>query len=128
MVMARILIVEDDYALGVLLGAALGGAGHRITLAADGEKGLDAADRERIDLVIADILMPGLSGRDMIRAMRKAHPDVKIVAMSGQFAGARQGATLARTLGADAVLAKPFQLKSMRDTVNRCLSGAAAAA
>jgi len=124
MVMARILIVEDDYALGVLLGAALGGAGHRITLAADGGKGLDVAERERVDLVIADLLMPGMSGRDMIRVLRKSHPAVKIVAMSGQFAGDQANAGLARTLGADAVLAKPFHLKSMRDTVSRCLAAA----
>ncbi|MGE0746791.1 MAG: response regulator [Rhodospirillales bacterium] len=122
--MARILIVEDDYALGVLLGAALNGAGHRITLAADGSKGLDAAGRERVDLMIADLVMPGMSGRELIRAVRKAHPDVKIVAMSGQFAGDRGTSGLARTLGADAVLAKPFHLKNVRDTVTRCLAAA----
>ena len=68
--MARILVVDDEPNNRLLLATILEHAGHRILEAADGETALRSAAAAPPDLVIADLHLPGLSGADLIRALR----------------------------------------------------------
>lgn len=66
----RILIVEDDARLRVALTLKLKQEGYDVQLAADGEEGLTAAAAERPDLILLDLMMPKLNGRDMLHILR----------------------------------------------------------
>ncbi|MFO7176763.1 response regulator, partial [Enterococcus faecium] len=70
--MVTILLAEDDAALGGLLVDYLTVAGYRVLHAKDGEEALDWLDREPIDLLITDVVMPRLDGRELTGQLRDA--------------------------------------------------------
>jgi len=69
--MTRVLIVDDDVALRMLMAQCLGGAGMAVDEAADGEQALASFERQRPDLVLLDVVMPGLDGFEVCQALRK---------------------------------------------------------
>ena len=105
--MAQILVIEDDELHRSLLVSVLAGAGHAVTEAADGKRGLEAAKLNIPDLVVTDLVMPEKEGIETIMELRRQFPEIGIIAMSG--AGhASTYLELASKLGAQATLAKPF--------------------
>lgn len=82
--MARILLVEDDSNLREIYGARLGAEGHEITSAKDGEEALAVAVKVKPDLIISDVMMPKISGFDMLDILRSTPEtkDVKIIMMT----------------------------------------------
>lgn len=73
MMSAKILVVEDDSTIRTLLGMALQGAGYQdVSMAGRGDDGLEAAKRERPDLVLLDVMLPGLDGFAVARRIRAA--------------------------------------------------------
>ncbi|MDO8481604.1 MAG: response regulator [bacterium] len=66
----KILLVEDEEPVVLVLGKALTREGYEVTTAGDGEKGKEIALREHPDVIIADLMLPKMSGMDMIRAIR----------------------------------------------------------
>ncbi len=120
--MARILIIDDEDLIRVTLTQTLQNDGHAVTEASDGQKGISAFRELPADVVITDILMPNKEGIETIIELRRINPNVKIIAMSG---GGRTRTSnfldVARSLGATAVLKKPFEMQVLRDTVNTCL-------
>lgn len=121
--MAHILIVDDDPQIRSLLRRLLEGAGYQVEEAGDGEEGAAMLEAKASDLVITDIIMPGQEGLGFIRNMRRAHPDTKIIAISG---GGRIGAEaylpLAEDLGAIRTFSKPFKNKELLDAVEGLLA------
>ncbi len=106
--MARIVIIDDDAALGRALTKHLERAGHDVWQAPDGDAGVRACERHAADVVIVDIFMPRQGGLQTIGRLRRDWPAVKIVAMSGvSSAGALDVAGHAVALGADRFLGKP---------------------
>ncbi|HEY9595833.1 MAG TPA: PAS domain S-box protein [Spirochaetia bacterium] len=81
----RILLVEDDEEVRGLVTLVLRNHGYTVLAAADGEEALRIAraDRSRIDLLITDIVMPGMGGRALVETLRVERPDVKVAFMSG---------------------------------------------
>ena len=69
--MAKILFIEDEPALQETLGDFLGGRGHTVLSALDGEAGLEMVRRERPDLVLLDLILPRLHGIELLERMRK---------------------------------------------------------
>jgi CheY-like chemotaxis protein len=71
--------------------------------------------------LITEIMMPTMDGLDVIRAARRIHPDVWIVAMSGEgtLVSAHTALTLARVLGADRLLYRPFPNEDLLDAIKR---------
>lgn len=105
-----VLIIEDDPILLRALGHWFQIAGCRVMTAQDGDEGLAKFDRLRPDIVVTDILMPNREGVETILAMKQKAPEVNILAISGGgMVGSDEILDLARRLGADAVLAKPFR-------------------
>ncbi len=127
--MARILIIDDDDGVRRLLERVLERAGHSVLTARDGEAGLAAARQARPDLVITDIFMPEREGLSTIVELRRIHPDVPVIAISGggMLAGGDY-LSVARDMGADRVLPKPLQISILRDVVHDLLQGRDASA
>jgi CheY-like chemotaxis protein len=126
--MARILLIEDDESVRIMLREILEHVGHTVIEARDGNEGLALFGHATADLVITDMVMPETEGFEVLRALRSTHPPVKIIAISG--AGWDSGAgylQMAKHLGAAKVLAKPFSADALMTAINELLPGAASA-
>ncbi len=121
--MARILVIDDDHAVRLTLQLILERAGHEVICAADGDLGLRAVASAVPQLIITDIIMPNKQGVEMIMAIRADDATTPIIAMSG---GGRVGnddlLEMALRVGADEVLAKPFEREEMVAATHRLLS------
>jgi PAS domain S-box-containing protein len=102
---AKLLIVDDEELIRLNLRALLEDLGYRVTEAANGREGLDAFDRERPDLVLADLRMPVMDGLTMIAALREKSPETPIIVISG--VGTVREAVDSLRLGAWDYLIKP---------------------
>jgi CheY-like chemotaxis protein len=112
---ARMLIVDDDVAVRDVLAEYFGERGYLITAAATGAEALTAFARERPDVVLLDIRMPGMGGFHVLERMRETSPDVAIIMVTANedLALARQ--TLA--IGAFDYVAKPFDYEYLHRLV-----------
>jgi len=120
--MSRILVVEDDDQMRAILKQILERAGHEVAEAANGRAAMEMQRRACADLVITDIIMPEMDGIEMITALRRDFPAVKIIAISGgSRIGPMEFLSLARVLGAHRTLHKPFALQDMLDAVDELL-------
>ena len=102
--MARILIVDDDEADRIVLGAILDRAGHETYFALDGEEALREYGGHAIDVVVTDLQMPKVHGLELITVLRDLSPRPAIIAISST--GYDQ-LDMAQAVGADATLTKP---------------------
>jgi CheY-like chemotaxis protein len=120
--MVRILIIEDSADERQALADLLAGAGHRVYCAPNGKVALQLLRERRVELVITDMLMPEMEGVETIVALRRDHPEVKIIAVSGGGAFVPDNCLdLARNLGAQRVLTKPFTLGEILDSIQAAL-------
>jgi DNA-binding response OmpR family regulator len=101
-----ILLVEDDPSILRGLQMNLSLEGFRLIAARDGEEGLRFARQHKPDLIVLDVMLPKLSGTDVIRELRAEDPDTPILVLSAKDQEADK--VLALSLGADDYLAKPF--------------------
>jgi len=120
--MHRILIIDDEHNILLMLKKMLERAGYEIDLASNGEEGLRLFRNTPSDLVITDIIMPEKEGLETIREMRKMQPKMKIIAMSG---GGKVSADnyleTAKIFGASRIMEKPFTQQAMVSTVKELL-------
>lgn len=120
--MARILIAEDEEALGALCARTLATAGHAVEITHDGSEALDVLTREkgRFDLLLTDVRMPIMDGIALSLAAARDFPDLTILLMTG-YADQRE-----RAQGLDAlihdVIAKPFSVAALRAAVEEALT------
>lgn len=123
---ANILIVDDDPAVQLTIRLLLERAGHRVTAAGDGRKGLALVEGSRFDLLFLDIFMPGMDGLETMRHVRALQPKLPIVVISGRAITPDAYAEpdflkMATKLGAVASLQKPFRADALLAAVNGCL-------
>ena len=104
----HLLLVEDDDAIADALRLHLEQAGYRLHREADGGLAMAAIDRQRWDLVLLDLMLPGADGWEVCRHLRARHPDVPVIMLSARSAEAHR--VLGLELGADDYLAKPFSM------------------
>ncbi len=121
--MARILIAEDDTAVREFVGRALAHAGHDVDTAEDGLQALDRLGEQDYDLLITEIVMPGLDGIALALKVAKEKPDISILMMTG-YAAERQRAHNLDTL-IHRVIAKPFSLRQICDAAKDALAARA---
>jgi CheY-like chemotaxis protein len=120
--MNHILLVEDDESLRSLLRISLERMGNAVTEARDGKEALALFKQGPVNLVITDLVMPEKEGLETIRELRRGHPELKIIAMSGGGrADARDILKMAKLFGATAVFRKPFSLADLRKAVAKLL-------
>jgi DNA-binding response OmpR family regulator len=115
----RILVVDDDPAVTRFVSQVLRQAGFEVLTAEEGKQALSIVNRQSVDLVITDLVMPVQEGLETIRALRKTMPSLAIIAMSGAFGG--QYLKPALHLGARTCLAKPFTTAELLDAVHKAL-------
>ena len=123
--MPLILLIDDDATVRRSLRLGLEWSGYEIVEAADGDQGIAAFAARPADLVVTDMLMPEVDGVETIRALRKLHRTVPIVAISG--GGRRSGLDYLEDIhlfGASAVLEKPFEIAKLKVIIAALLGGA----
>src|ERR1700733_12958779 len=110
---ASILVVDDDPEIVTMLSTRLGKRGYKVSTASDGHSAIELAKRDKPDLVLLDVMMPGKSGWEVARAI-KQDPDtnhVKIVMLTA--IGAKTNEITAPIYGADAHVDKPFEFEAL---------------
>jgi len=117
----HVLIVDDDAGVRDVCTSLLHALGYRAEVASSGSKAIEtiAQDGTALQLVLLDLDMPGMSGEQVLRAVKASQPWLRVLMMSGS-----PRADLRRCLaaGADAVLQKPFGLRELDDSMLRALS------
>jgi CheY-like chemotaxis protein len=111
----RILIVDDEVEVARVLADAVDRQGHVAVLAHRGEEALAALARERPDAVFLDVRMPGLSGIEVLRRIRRSDPTLPVVLITGHAEPADLDA--ARQLGVTEIIEKPLLLKHLEDAL-----------
>lgn len=122
--MTRILIIDDDKAVRGAMQVLLQVEGFEVALASDGPSGLAAVQTVKPDLVIVDMFMPGMNGRDTIRALRARAPHLPIIAASGAMAAPPAGSgesAEGADVGPDVRLYKPFRPRQLIEAVRGLL-------
>jgi two-component system cell cycle sensor histidine kinase/response regulator CckA len=119
---ATVLLVEDEDAVRVFGSRALRNKGYRVLEAVDGEEALEVINDfdQTIDLIIADVMMPGMDGHTLVRLVQEEIPDIKIILMSGYAEDAIPGG-----IGANSALnflPKPFSLADLAGKVKEVVA------
>lgn len=109
-----ILVVDDDDSIRAMLADILEHEGYPVVTARDGMEALAAVERAVPSLILVDVLMPMLDGRDLVTHLRDLGVDVPVVFMSASHEIVRQAG-----VSADAYITKPFELEMLLDTVAR---------
>lgn len=81
--MAHILVVEDQTLVALLFQSVLEGAGHRVTVAADGVEALQADAADPAELLVTDHNMPRMGGEELVRQLRERRPGLPVILVSG---------------------------------------------
>ena len=116
--MSRILLAEDDESLRGFLARALERAGYEVTACADGEEAV-AVLGEEWDLLLTDIVMPGIDGIEVARQAAARHPGLRIMFITGFAAVAL---TAAQATPDAKVLSKPVHLRDLVNEVERMVA------
>ena len=126
LVLAKILIVDDDSAVQATIRLLLERAGHDVVVASDGHKGLAIFEAGDFDLLFLDIFMPGMDGLETMRLIHQRQPLTPIIVISGRPISWDPGSgpdflTMATKLGAVSSLQKPFKPAALLAAVAGCL-------
>ncbi len=116
---SNILVVDDEQTVRHLVGQALTDHGHRVKTAAGGEEAVGFCIRERFDLILVDLIMPGMDGIETILALRAKYPAARIIAIAGDASqGEPDYLPLALKLGVSGALAKPLDRAALLQAVD----------
>ena len=118
--MARILLAEDDDSMRSFLARALSRAGHEVISVSDGLEAVPLIKRNDFDVLVADIVMPGIDGIDLAKQASSAIPGLKIMLITGFAAVAIQAENTFANRAK--VLSKPFHLRALVDEIDRLLA------
>lgn len=130
--MNKILVIDDEEDIRIVMQQVLELEGYEVSVAADGQEGLDILETEHADLVITDVIMPGLDGVATLERIKERWPDMPVIVISGggnvapmeyQPAAIATNAYLASAAQAGAALSmtKPFERKELIDAVSGLL-------
>ncbi len=119
--MASILLIDDDTSLREIIAMILEHAGHAVRQASDGSRGVALFRAAPADLVITDLIMPGQEGIQTIVELRREHPKLPIIAISGGLLNSELYLKLASKLGAHRTLAKPFSGDELLKAIDEIL-------
>lgn len=109
--MPTILVVEDDAKIARLLELELMHAGYQVEVAHDGRAGLDRALTGGIDLMLLDVMLPQMSGLEVVRRVKEEHPLLPVLMVTAR--GDRYDKVSGLDLGADDYITKPFEMEEL---------------
>src|SRR5512143_337039 len=107
----RILVIEDDKDIAHLVELHLRDAGYEASLAFDGKAGLESALSNKFDLIILDLLLPGMDGIEICRRLRSSSPYTPILMLTSR--SSELDRVLGLEIGADDYLTKPFSIREL---------------
>jgi len=120
--MSEILVVDDDRELRDNLREVLSAEGFDVVVAGNGDEALEMVKTRAFDLVLLDLVMPGLSGLETLLLLRRQQPQLKVVMVTAF--STIENAVEAMRRGADDYLTKPFKISDLLMTVKRVLEEA----
>ena len=136
--MAKILVIDDEEDIRIVLRQVLELEGHAVSVAADGREGLALLEREGADVVITDIIMPGIDGVATLQRIKESHPNLPVIVISGggnvapmsyEPGAISTSAFLAsaQQAGADFTLTKPFDRSEILGAIDKLIASDPAA-
>jgi len=114
----NILIVDDEINVGKSIGRAIQSEEYEVERALSGEEALDKIKEKPYNLVIADLMMPGIGGIDLLKSIKANFPQINVIMITGY--PTIKTAVQAVKIGAFDYLAKPFTPEQLRSVVARC--------
>lgn len=117
---ARILAIDDQPVILDLISAMCRSLGYDVLTASSGEEGLKIASQTILDIVLTDLAMPGMSGLEVARSIRRLHPHTPIVLVTGWEVNVSQSELEA--VGVKDVLYKPFRIEQLTDIIQAAVS------
>ncbi len=118
--MAKILIAEDDESMRQFLTLALEKAGHAVEAKEDGIQALSAIAKQDYDMLLADIVMPGMDGVELATRAKDMKQNLKVMFITGFAAVAMSDRNPLK--GQTEILSKPFHLRDLVEQVERTLA------
>ncbi len=116
---ATILVIEDDPSIVLGLRMNLGRAGYRVRTASDGHIGLAELAKERPDLVLLDLMLPGVDGLEILRRIRAEDPTLPVLVLTAM--GSEDDKIRGLDLGANDYVTKPFSIAELSARVRAAL-------
>ena len=119
--MSRVLVIDDEATVGLILRLALDAKGHDTVVVEDGRSGIDIALTEHPDAIVLDLMMPRVNGYDVLDALRGAEgmDDVPVIVLTAVTLSRERDRCLSE--GADAVITKPFDPADVVDALDDLL-------
>ena len=114
----RVLVVEDEEVVRGLVRQVLEGQGYVVLVAQDGQEAIELAGQNTIDVLLTDLSMPNVGGREVAERLRETQPGLKVVYMSGYVEDGLTGALPPAT----SFLGKPFTFSELTETVRHVLT------
>jgi CheY-like chemotaxis protein len=123
--MPAILLIEDNEPLRDMLVGALSGAGYEVHSAGDGKQGMRLLKTQPVSLLITDIVMPEQDGIETLHLLRRSHPQLPVIAISGDSSrNAALYLSISCKLGAVRTLQKPFAVSVLLEACAQALASA----
>lgn len=113
----RLLIVDDQYGIRILLSEVFIKDGYKIYLAETGEEALEIVKKEKPDLVLLDVKIPGMDGLDILKHIKEYDENIKVMMMTAYGELDLMGKAMER--GAIAYFLKPFDINEIRSSVEK---------
>lgn len=131
--MAKILVIDDEEDIRVVLKQVLERAGYDVCVAADGKEGLKALAQQGADLVITDVIMPGIDGIATVQKIREKFVNTRIIVISGggnvapldyepNAIATNAYLASAEKAGADRTMTKPFNRQELLDAIKELMT------
>ena len=115
----RVLVIDDEPGMRSLMRRGLGMAGYKVETVENGEAGLEAAKRQAPDLVLLDLMMPGLSGFETLARLCMLSPRPRVIVLSGRDESEDRG----QAANADLFLVKPVAFDTLLEAIQAVLEG-----
>ncbi|AYV68409.1 response regulator [Niallia circulans] len=116
----KILIVDDQFGIRILLNEVFQKEGYKTFQAANGNQALEIVTRESPDLVLLDMKIPGMDGIEILKRMKKLNQDIRVIIMTAY--GELDMIQEAKDLGALTHFAKPFDIDDLREAVKKYIN------
>jgi putative two-component system response regulator len=113
--MSRVLVIDDEAVIRMLVVEILEAAGHEVIAAESAERALGLLEESEFDLIVSDVVMPGLSGLELLEIVRQRRASLPVVLVTG--AGTSDTLSRALTRGAAGLVTKPFSHADLRQAV-----------
>lgn len=115
----HILVIEDEVQIARVLKMELEYEGYQVTVEHDGKAGLETALQSKFDLILLDVMLPGLSGIDVLRRLRKENCNTPVILLTARNTTFDKVAGLDQ--GANDYVTKPFEIEELLARIRACL-------